>query len=96
MTDGRAGVVEVGCVLVAVSVCVGDVGFEFDVWVEVADVSEGLFPSVECLVDCEVDASSEVSETAIVEVEVVDAGCCDSPGGVDEGMESFDWGEVEM
>ena len=37
-----------------------------------------------------------MSETAVVEVEVVDAGCGDSPGGVDEGMESFAWGEVEM
>jgi hypothetical protein len=27
---------------------------------------------------------------------VVDAGCGDSPGGVDEGLESFAWGEVEM
>ena len=52
MTDGRAGVVEVGCVVAAVGVHVGDVGFEFDVWIEVADVSKGLFPSVECLADC--------------------------------------------
>ena len=37
-----------------------------------------------------------MSETAIVEVEVVDAGCGDSPAGVDEGMVSFAWGEVEM
>jgi hypothetical protein len=27
----------------AVGVHVGDVGFEFDVWVEVADVSKGMF-----------------------------------------------------
>ncbi len=53
MTDGGAGVVEVGGVVVAVGVHVGDVGFEVDVWVEVADVSKGLFPSVEGLVDCE-------------------------------------------
>jgi len=37
-----------------------------------------------------------VSETAIVEVEVVDAGCGNSPGGVDEGMKLFAWGEVVM
>ena len=37
-----------------------------------------------------------MSEAAIVEVEVVDTGCGDSPGGIDEGMESFVWGEVEM
>jgi hypothetical protein len=37
-----------------------------------------------------------VSETAVVKVEVVDAGCGDPPGGVDEGMEAFAWGEVEM
>ena len=43
MTDGGAGVVEVGCVVAAVGVHVGDVGFEFDVWVEVADVSKGMF-----------------------------------------------------
>ena len=53
MTDGGAGVVEVGCVVAAVGVHVGDVGFEFNVWIEVADVSKGLFPSVKCLVDCE-------------------------------------------
>jgi hypothetical protein len=29
--------------MAAVGVHVGDVGFEFDVWVEVADVSKGLF-----------------------------------------------------
>ena len=52
MTDGGDRVVEVGCVVAAVGVHVGDVGFEFDVWIEVADVSKGLFPSVECLVDC--------------------------------------------
>ena len=52
MTDRGAVVVEVGCVVAAVGVHFGDVGFEFDVWIEVADVSEGLFPSVECLVDC--------------------------------------------
>jgi hypothetical protein len=37
-----------------------------------------------------------VLETAVVEVEVVDAGCGDSPGGVNEGMEAFAWGDVEM
>ena len=37
-----------------------------------------------------------MSETAVVEVGVVDAGCGDSPGGIDEGMKSFAWGEVEM
>ena len=37
-----------------------------------------------------------MSETAIVEVEVVDASCGDSPSGVEEGMELFAWGEVEM
>ena len=52
MTDGGAGVVEVGCIVAAVVVHIGDVGFEFDMWVEVADVGEGLFPSVECSVDC--------------------------------------------
>ena len=53
MTDGGTGIIEVGGIVAAVGVHVGDVGFEFDVWIEVADVSEGLFPSVECLVDCE-------------------------------------------
>ena len=52
MTDGGAGVVEVGGVMAAVGVHVGDVGFEFGVWVEVADVSKGLFPIVQGLVDC--------------------------------------------
>jgi len=33
VTDGGAGVVEVGCVVAAVGVHVGDVGFEFDVWI---------------------------------------------------------------
>ncbi len=37
-----------------------------------------------------------MSETAVVEVKVVDAGCGDSSGGVGEGMEAFAWGEVEM
>ena len=53
MTDCRAGVVEVRGVVAAVGIHVGDVGFEFNVWIEVADVSKGLFPSVKCLVDCE-------------------------------------------
>ncbi len=39
---------------------------------------------------------SNVTETAVVEVEVVDAGCGDTPGGVDECMEVFAWGEVEV
>ena len=37
-----------------------------------------------------------MTETTIVEVEVVDAGCGDTPSGVDECMEVFAWGEVEM
>ena len=51
MTDGGAGVVEVGCVVAAVGVHVVDVIFGFDVWVEVANLGEGLFPSVVGLVD---------------------------------------------
>ncbi len=51
VTVGRAGVVEVGGIMTAVGVHVGDVGFQFDVWVEVADVSKGLFPSIKGVVD---------------------------------------------
>ena len=41
---------------------------------EVADVSKGLFPSVEGMEDCKGDTSGEATETALVEVKIVDAG----------------------
>jgi len=37
-----------------------------------------------------------VTKTALVEIEVVDAGGSDSPSCVDECMETFAWGEVEV
>ena len=39
-----------------------------------ADVSKGLFPSVEGMEDCKGDTSGEATETALVEVKIVDAG----------------------
>ena len=51
MTDGRTGIIEVGGIVAAVGVRVVDVVFGFDVWVEVANLGEGLFPSVVGLVD---------------------------------------------
>ncbi len=52
MADGGTGVVEVQGVVAAVCIHVGDVGFDLDVGVEVTDVGEGLFPSVESMKDC--------------------------------------------
>jgi len=68
VTDGGAGVIEVGCVVAAVGVHVGDVGFEFDVWIEVADVSdEGMesFASGEVEMQEIVDGGAQVARAAI-------------------------------
>ena len=51
MTDGGTGIIEVGGIVAAVVIHVVDVIFGFDVWVEVANLGEGLFPSVVGLVD---------------------------------------------
>ncbi len=37
-----------------------------------------------------------MAEAALVEVEIVDAGGGNPPGGVDECMEAFVWCEIEM
>ncbi len=37
-----------------------------------------------------------MTKTALVEIEVVDAGGSDSPSCIDECMETFAWGEVEI
>ena len=37
-----------------------------------------------------------MTKTALVEIKVVDAGGSDSPSCVDECMETFAWGEVEI
>ncbi len=52
MADGRTGVVEVGGVVAAVGIYVGNVSFDLDVGVEVADLGKGLFPSVKSMKDC--------------------------------------------
>ena len=51
MTDGGTGIIEVGGIVAAVVIHVVDVIFGFDVWVEVANLGEGLFPSVVLLND---------------------------------------------
>ncbi len=51
MADRATVVVEVGGVVAAVGVHVGNVGFDSDVGIEVADVGEGLFPGVESMKD---------------------------------------------
>ena len=51
MTDGGTGIIEIGGIVAAVGIHVVDVIFCFDVWVEVANLGEGLFPSVVGLVD---------------------------------------------
>ena len=53
VADGGTGVAEIGGVVAAVMVHVGDVCLESDVGVEVAYMSEGLFPCVEGMEDCE-------------------------------------------
>ncbi len=52
MADGGTRVVQVQGVVAALGVHVGDVGFDSDVGIEVTDVGEGLFPSVESMIDC--------------------------------------------
>ena len=47
-----------------------------------ADVSEGQFPSVEGVEDCKGDTSSEGTETALVEVKIVDAGGGNPPAAL--------------
>ncbi len=51
MTDGRTGIIEVGGIMATVVIHVVDVIFGFDVWVKLANLGEGLFPSVVRLVD---------------------------------------------
>ena len=53
VADGGTGVIEIGGVVAAVGVHVDDVCLESDVGVEVAYMSEGLFPGVEGVEDCE-------------------------------------------
>ena len=53
VADGGTRVFEIGGVVAAVGVHVGDVCLESDVGVEVAYMSKGLFPCVKGMEDCE-------------------------------------------
>jgi hypothetical protein len=82
--------------MATVGVHVGDVFFGFDVWVEVLGVVEGFGPCLEFLEDREGDSCGEVVEAAVVKVGLVDTGCGNVTGCVDDGMELFRWVEVEI
>ncbi len=52
MADDGTGVVQIRGVVAAVGIHVGDVGFDWDVGIEVTDVGKGLFSCVKSMIDC--------------------------------------------
>jgi hypothetical protein len=88
--------VQVGGVVATVGVHICDFSLGLDVWVEVLGVVEDFCPCLDFLEDREGDSCSEVAESAVVKVGFVDTGCGNATGCVDDGMELFRWGEVEI
>jgi hypothetical protein len=96
VADLWAWIVQVGGFVATLGVHVGDVFYGFDVWVEVLGVVEGFGPCLKFLEDREGDSCGEVAEAAVVEVGLVDTSCGNATGCIDDGMELFRWGEVEI
>ena len=94
--DIRAGVVEIGSVVAAVRVHVVDVALVADVGVEELEVTEGLGKGIEAVKDGEGDSRGEVTNSASVEIDVVNVCGCDAASGVDDSVEAFRGCDVEL